>query len=218
MASTEFKSDEIFIPTQSKVSKDETVFYTIGILGVSDICEYSLTAVQSSFQIYEPDFSKLYTTSITKQSPIVMRSHWNSNIVKVFFYSADSKIEVKEGTEGADGIISSVKKLADKPADQVFTQIGQAFRYNLPKQTDASQGSRFIAFYPQDEETASLSVVVSHPSIPIKVSPSDPAVRAVLNKDESMLIEPFVNLGELNEFTITVAGTSGHTSVTYDSK
>lgn len=218
LASTEFKSDEIFIPTQRGIQSNETVVYTIGILGITDTCEYSLTAIHNSFQVYEPEFTKLYTSTITRQSPLVMRQHWNINFVKIFFYSADSKIEIKEGIEGTEGIIPSVKKLADKPSSKVYTEIGQAYRFVPTSSSEVVQNSKFFAIYPLEEETASLSIVVSHPRIPIKVGPSDPAVRAVLNRDEFILIEPFVDLGELNEFTITIAGISGHTAVTYNSK
>lgn len=218
MSSTEFKSDEIFIPKQDSIDSNESLFYTIGVLGISDICEYSLTAIQNSFQIYEPEFSKVYTSTVSSSSPLIIRRHWSNEYIKIYFYSPDSKIIVKEGSEGSNGIIKAIEDLESKPAIQIDTKLGLANRYVPTKIIDSPGNSNFVAFYPGDSIPASVSIVVSHPRIPIKVTPVDPAVRAVLNKDEYILIEPFVNLGELNEFTITIGGISEHTSFTYNSK
>lgn len=198
------------------MENQQTVFYTIGVLGSSDLCEYTLTAIQNSFQVYEPNFSKIYTTRVSKDSPLVFRNHWKKDFIKVFYYSADSLIEIKEGFEAQSGIFKVIEELKSKAASQWTASIGKAFRYNSSRLTSGE--SNLIAAYPRDQESGEVSIAVSHPLIPIKVSPLEPAVRVVLDNNEHVLIEPFVDLGELNEFTITVGGTTNHTSFTYNSK
>lgn len=197
------------------MSENETVYYTIGILGISDVCEYSLTAIQNSFQIYEPEFSKVYTSTVSKEAPLVMRRYWQYESIKLFYYSADSAIEVREGAEGSQGMIKTIEDLKNKPALQTNTHLGMAVRYQPVK--EFSEGG-VIAFSPQDDVSASVSLVISHPKIPIKISPYQSALRIVLNKGEHVLVEPFIDAGELNSMTVKIGGTSNHTSFSYNSK
>ena len=217
LASAAYKSDELTIPSQEKANPDQQTFYTVGVYGITELSEFTLTAIQDTFQVYDPELSRVYTATVTRERPLVMRRRWDIDFVKYFYYSADSFIEVREGVEGKDGLVAALKELNLKTPQQVNTHVGKAVRYEPTKADGLEPTGRFLAFYPQDEK-GSLSLVMSHLNVPIKVTPSQPPVRVVLNKGEFVLIEPFVNLGELNEFTITIGGTADYTAFTYNSK
>lgn len=217
--STNYRSDEIFLPRKSS-ERGEMITYIIGVTGSSPVCEFSLTAIDNSFKVVSPDFSRIYSYAISEESPVVIRSEWAFyGGVRVFYYSFDTDIALHVGVEGKDGILEAIKKSKLEAPVAWNDEVGLSAKY-MPNKGGISDDwtGKFFAFYPSTSTHGSVSFVVNHPNIPIKVKPGDAQLKIVLNRGESILIEPYVDRGELSSIVVGIGGTSGFTSFTYNTK
>jgi hypothetical protein len=136
-------------------------------------------------------------------------------MVKIFYTSPDSAIEVREGKEGADGIIKSIEELSSAAPLQTSLNKGKTAQYLPLSVTESFSSNRFIMFSPKENITATLTLVAAHPLVPIKLVPYQPAVKIILNKGDQMVVEPFVNNAELKEFSLLVGGKIEHIVLTF---
>lgn len=98
-------------------------------------------------------------------------------------------------------------------------EVGLAAKYAPIKEVILDDwANTFFAFYPSSTFKGTLSFIINHPQVPVKVRPGDTQLKVVLNKGESILIEPYVDRGELSSIMVGIGGTTGYTSFTYDKK
>jgi hypothetical protein len=217
--SSNYRSDEVYLPKRSDEPGEDTV-YIVGVTGSSPVCDFSLTAMDNTFKVVSPDFSKIYTFEISEQSPVVLRSEWAFyGGIRLFYYSFDTDIAVKMGSEGKDGLIAAVKKVAFEAPISSNDEVGPAAKF-VPNEGGISNDwtGKFLSFFPSSTTSGTVSFVVNHPRIPIKIMPSDAQLKVVLNKGESILIEPYVDHGELSSIQVGMGGAAGFTSFTYNTK
>ena len=95
--------------------------------------------------------------------------------------------------------------------------VGIAKKY-LPNPDGAVEdwSERFIVFYPLTSSAGSVSFVLNHPNIPIKIKSGDTQLKVILDKGESVLVEPYVDRGELSAISVSIEGTAEYTMFTYD--
>ena len=217
--STNYRSDEVYLPRRSQ-ERGQEITYIIGIVGSTPVCDFSLTAMDNSFKVVDPSFSKIYTFEVSEQSPVVLRSEWAYyGGIRLFYYSFDTDIAIKVGSEGKDGLIAAVKRSASETPISWNEEVGITARY-VPNKGGLNDDwtGKFLAFYPFSTSEGSVSFVVNHPLIPIKITPGDAQLRIVLNKGENILIEPYVDHGELSLIQVGIGGAEGLTSFTYNTK
>ena len=110
LTSTNYKSDEVLIRNTTKIGEvSKMIWYTIGILGITDTCKYTLMAIENGFQVLDFVYGKILYTKLTPQTPLVLReskSYGTNN--KIFYYSFDTGIELRMVKEEDAGIIVTV--------------------------------------------------------------------------------------------------------------
>lgn len=213
LKSTNFASDEITIPrNENSGMTNKTVYYTVGVYGVTSNCAYTLVAISNTFRVINYDLGQIVSSSMSNTNPLVLRvpPHLEGVPLRIFFYSGTSGVKLMLVNESDDGILHSIPPHSRNSSIVQFLKaqgIAGVYKFPVKKNYDFSTRSQsLLVFYP-DQYFGSVSAVIAHPNLPVKYKEGQDPFYFKLDKDENITISvSALNPGELSQMKFILHG------------
>lgn len=224
MNSKDYKTDDIVIPKLSYAGKsaEEKVWYTIGVLGVTSSCEYTLTAISNDLKIVGYKFGTIINSTVSKTSPLVLKFAPGQLLEdsKIFYYSFDSAITAMYSVENERGILKSIPNaegngaLASESNELYGTP--KALSIHSADQKFAPHITKLVTFYPGTNDTGLVYAFLYNRNVPIKIKPNQSPLRVILDKGEAIMVQISANSGELDMITFSIMGNPKAYDLSYE--